>query len=164
MPVPPQRRHGRLAAVASCVAAALLIGACSSSNSTPGSKSGTPVSGGIATFALPPGTVPDWIFPFMDSAHSSIDNRNQFDYLMYRPLYFFGNNGEPVVNSSLSLADAPVYSNGNQTVTITLKNWKWSNGESVTAQDVVFWLNMMTAEKKHWAYYVPGGLPDNLAS
>ena len=108
--------------------------------------------------------MPNWIFPFIDSAHSSIDNRNQFEYLMYRPLYFFGDNGQPVPNGSLSLANPPAFSNGNKTVTITMKNYKWSNGEPVTATGVEFWLNMMAAEKTHWAYYVPGGLPDNLSS
>jgi peptide/nickel transport system substrate-binding protein len=117
----------------------------------------------VATFALPAGATPDWIFPFIDSAHSSIDNRNQFEYLMYRPLYWFGQNGQPVLNDELSLADPPVYGNGDKTVTITLKNYRWSNGEAVTAQDVAFWLNMLTAEKQNWAYYVPGGLPDNLS-
>jgi ABC-type transport system substrate-binding protein len=100
----------------------------------------------------------------IDSAHSSVDNRNQFEYLMYRPLYWFGDNDEPVLNSSLSLADPPVYSDSDKTVTITLKNYKWSNGEAVTSQDVAFWLNMLAAEKTNWAYYVPGGLPDNLSS
>jgi peptide/nickel transport system substrate-binding protein len=166
MSVRAWRRYGRLTAVASSVAvAALLVAACSSSGSSaPSGKSGTPVSGGVATFALPPSAVPDWIFPFIDSAHSSVDNRNQFDYLMYRPLYWFGNNGEPVMDPSLSLADPPVYSNNDQTVTITLKNYHWSNGEAVTSQDVAFWLNMLAAEKSNWAYYVPGGLPDNLSS
>src|SRR5581483_9316187 len=56
-----------------------------------------------------------------------------------------------------------VYSNGNKTVTITLKPYHWSNGETVTTQDVAFWLNMLSAERSQWAYYVPGGLPDNLS-
>ena len=34
--------------------------------------------------------------------------------------------------------------NGNK-VTITLKHYMWSNGTPVTAQDVMFWLNMETA-------------------
>jgi len=85
--------------------------------------------------------------------------------LMYRPLYMFGNNGPSVtVNYPLSLASAPVYSNGGKTVTITMKGWKWSNGESVDAADVVFWLNMMKAEPANYSGYVPGLLPDNLAS
>jgi peptide/nickel transport system substrate-binding protein len=162
-----QFRRYRLLGAAGVAAAALVISACASAGAPPGaskSSGGAVQKGGTATFALPPGAVPDWILPFIDSAHSSIDNRNQFEYLMYRPLYFFGQNGEPVVNNSLSLADPPAFSNGNKTVTITMKNYKWSNGEAVTATGVEFWLNMMAAEKTHWAYYVPGGLPDNLSS
>jgi len=157
------RRHRRLIALVGIAGITLAAAACGSSQS-PGKSGGHVQKGGVATFALPAGAVPNWIFPFIDSAHSTIDNRNQFEYLMYRPLYWFGQNGQPVVNESLSLADPPVYSNGNKTVTITMKDYKWSDGESVTATDVEFWLNMMAAEKANWAYYVPGGLPDNLSS
>jgi peptide/nickel transport system substrate-binding protein len=158
-------RYGRLLGIASGIAAAaLVVGACSGGGGTPasGSSPGTPQAGGVATFALGAGVVPDWIFPFIDSAHSSIDNRNQFEYLMYRPLYWFGQSGQPVLNADLSLADPPVYSNHDQTVTITLKSYRWSDGEAVTTQGIAFWLNLLAAEKQNWAYYVPGGLPDNL--
>ena len=161
----PLRLPRRLLPLAAGIAAsALILGACSGGSSTSSSSSsgGSPKAGGVATFALPAGLVPDWIFPFIDSAHSSIDNRNQFEYLMYRPLYWFGQNGQPVLNSSLSLAKPPVFSNNNKTITITLNNYRWSNGEAVTTKDVAFWLNMLAAEKQNWAYYVPGGLPDNL--
>lgn len=157
----------RLLGAAGLATAALVVSACASAGAPPSaghSSGGAAQKGGTATFALPPGAVPDWILPFIDSAHSSIDNRNQFEYLMYRPLYFFGQNGQPIVNNSLSLAEPPAFSNGNKTVTITMKPYKWSNGEAVTATGVEFWLNMMAAEKSHWAYYVPGGLPDNLSS
>jgi peptide/nickel transport system substrate-binding protein len=156
-------RYRRLLSAAGVAAAALLIAACSSGAGSQ-SSGGAIQKGGVATFALPAGAVPNWIFPFIDSAHSSIDNRNQFEYLMFRPLYFFGQNGEPVPNNGLSLANPPAFSNGNKTVTITMKNYKWSNGEPVAATGVEFWLNMMAAEKTQWAYYVPGGLPDNLRS
>jgi len=165
MPMRSRRHWGRLAGIASGIAAtALVAGACSGGNGTPapGSAPGSARAGGVATFALGPGVVPDWIFPFIDSAHSSIDNRNQFEYLMYRPLYWFGQDGQPVVNSSLSLADPAVFSNGNKTVTISLKSFLWSDGEAVTTTDITFWLNLLAAEKQNWAYYVPGGLPDNL--
>ena len=117
-----------------------------------------------ATFALPAGSTPNWIFPLIDAGHSSIDNRNQFEYLMYRPLYWFGNGAQTALNPQLSLADPPKYAADHTSVTLTLKNYKWSNGESVTAQGVAFWLNMLKAEKTQWAYYVPGGIPDNLSS
>jgi peptide/nickel transport system substrate-binding protein len=71
---------------------------------------------------------------------------------MYRPLYMFGNNtGTSVaIDYPLSPARAPVYSDGGRTVTITTKDWKWSDGEPVDADDVVFWLNMMESEKAAW--------------
>jgi peptide/nickel transport system substrate-binding protein len=138
MPMRSRRHWGRLPSIASGIAAtALVAGACSGGDGTraPGSSPGSARAGGVATFALPPGTVPDWIFPFIDSAHSS------------------------VVNSSLS---PPVFSNGNKTVTLSLKSYRWSDGEAVTTTDIAFWLNLLAAEKQNWAYYVPGGLPDNL--
>jgi peptide/nickel transport system substrate-binding protein len=49
-------------------------------------------------------------------------------------------------------------------VTITLKPWKWSNGEKVDAADVVFWMHMVKAEKANWAGYTPGAFPDNITA
>ncbi|MSX69074.1 MAG: ABC transporter substrate-binding protein, partial [Actinobacteria bacterium] len=91
-------------------------------------------------------------------------NINQFQFLMYRPLYWFGNGTSPNLNPSLSLASNPTYSNNNTTVVVKLKNYKWSNGESVTAQDIMFWMNMLHADKENWADYSSGALPDNLKS
>ena len=34
---------------------------------------------------------PNYIFPFMSLAFFSVSNLNQFQHLMYRPLYWFGN-------------------------------------------------------------------------
>ena len=103
----------------------------------------------------PPGAVPDYIFPFFNSQHYSIPNINYFTQLMYRPLYWFGSGGQPVLNRALSLADPPTFHGRN--VTITLKHYRWSNGTPVTAQDVVFWLHMMLAVPKDWGsgYRVP---------
>ena len=70
---------------------------------------------------------------------------------MYRPLYWFGQNGQPVVNNSLSLANQPTVSG--QTLTITLKHYMWSNGTPVTAQDVMFWLNMELAVPANYGAY-----------
>ncbi len=81
---------------------------------------------------------------------------------MYRPLYWFGNGTNPTLNTSLSLASAPVY-NGT-TVTITMKGWKWSNGETITAQDVLFWIDMQQAVgTQDWFDYVPGLFPGNIS-
>ncbi len=159
------RRRVRLAGLAALVIAGLVAAGCSSSSSAPPGATGTPVKGGTATVAFLTGSVPNWIWPFAPIAYYSVYNSQQFQWLMYRPLYMFGDNGtSTTVNIPLSPANAPVYSNGGKTVTITMKGWKWSNGETVDAADVAFWLNMMKAEKANYAGYSPGGLPDNLVS
>jgi peptide/nickel transport system substrate-binding protein len=160
------RHRLRLAGVAAVAAVALLAAGCGASSG--GSKAsagstGKAVKGGIATVALPPATTPNWIFPFMSLTYFSVYNSQDFQYLMYRPLYMFGGEStQPTVNYPLSPASAPVYSDGGKTVTINLKGWKWSNGETVDAKDVVFWLNMMNAEIANWAGASPGGIPANI--
>src|SRR6202046_522189 len=93
-----------------------------------------------------------------------VSNVNLFDftYLMYRPLYWFGTGVQPTLNTSLSLASAPVFSGRN--VTINLKNYKWSNGTPVTAQDVMFWINMDRAVPQDWFDYSPGAFPANVSN
>jgi peptide/nickel transport system substrate-binding protein len=155
----------------SVASAALILAACGSSPSSNGSTTSTPTSskpvhGGTAYFAEAPAAVPNWIFPFASLAYFSVANLTQFQYLMYRPLYWFGQvtTAAPTVDYSLSLANAPVWSNGNKTVTITLKGWKFHDGQTVDAQSVIFWLNMMKAEPTEWAGTVPGLFPYNVKS
>ncbi|HEX4724726.1 MAG TPA: ABC transporter substrate-binding protein [Pseudonocardiaceae bacterium] len=138
-----------------------LVAGCGSSNNAVGT---TPQQGGTATWAELSGASPNWIFPFVDSAHNSVNSVLQFENLMYRPLYWFGNGNQPTLNENLSLAAAPTYENNNTTLVINLKPYVWSNGEHLTAQDVEFWMNMMFAEKANWANYVPGEFPDNVKS
>jgi peptide/nickel transport system substrate-binding protein len=156
-------------------AAALLavgIAACSSSSSptsggTSPSASSTAAAapGGNATVGLPAGVTLNYIWPFVPLSNANEYNTEQFQELMYRPLYMFGNNGNSVsVNYPLSPANAPVYSADGKTVTINMKGWKWSDGEAVNASDVVFWLNMMNAEPNNYYGITPGLLPYNLAS
>jgi peptide/nickel transport system substrate-binding protein len=115
--------------------------------------------------ALPAGVTLSYIFPFTPLVNANEYNAEGFQQLLYRPLYMFGDNGDSVaVNYPLSTANAPVYSSDGKTVTITMKGWKWSDGETVGANDVIFWLNMMKAEPSNYYGYVPGLLPDNLVS
>jgi peptide/nickel transport system substrate-binding protein len=160
------RHKGRMAGVAVVVAAVLLAVGCSSSSSTTPSSGGTPVKGGTATVALPAGVTYNWIFPFYAITNASVYNTEQFQWLMYRPLYMFGNNtnNNVGINYPLSPANQPVYSNGGKTVTVTMKGWKWSNGEPVDANSVLFYLHMTMAEKANWYATTPGLLPDNVTS
>jgi peptide/nickel transport system substrate-binding protein len=160
------RHKGRIAGVAVVVAAVLLAVGCSSSSSTTPSSGGTPVKGGTATVALPSGVTYNWIFPFYAITNASVYNTEQFQWLMYRPLYMFGNNtnNNVGINYPLSPANQPVYSNGGKTVTVTMKGWVWSNGEPVDANSVLFFLHMAMAEKANWYAYAPTLLPDNVVS
>jgi peptide/nickel transport system substrate-binding protein len=154
--------------MAAAAVLALAIAACSGggSHGTTGTSGngptgGTKVTGGTATWALQPSSSPNYIFPFSSSTYFSSVNAQEFQYLMYRPLYWFGNGASPTLNTGLSLANPPAY-NG-KLVTITMKGWKWSNGETVSAQDLLFWIHMMQAVgAQDWGDYVPGLFPSNI--
>ena len=83
---------------------------------------------------------------------------------MWLPLYWFGHsdNEQATINYKLSMANKPVFSDGGRTVTMTLKNYKWSNGKPVTSRDLEFWTNLLLAEKNNSAAYVPGGWMDHV--
>jgi peptide/nickel transport system substrate-binding protein len=142
------RRRGRLlAAGVGVVTLALVAAACSSSGSGT-SSSGAPVKGGTAVMAEFPSSPPNYAFPFMNSTFASNSNIFDLQWLMYRPLYWFGTGAQPTLNTSLSLA-APATFSGTK-VTINLKHYMWSNGTQVTADDVMFWLHMLLAVPQDW--------------
>jgi peptide/nickel transport system substrate-binding protein len=126
--------------------------------------SGTKIAGGTAYFQEGPAAPPTYIFPFISPQVCSTMNYGQLTYMMYRPLYWFGNNNSPTVDPSYSIANPPTFSGGGKTVTVTLKHWMFSDGEQVTSRDVEFWMNLMFAEKDNWCDYTPGYFPDNVAS
>ena len=101
----------------------------------------------------------------MSCDYFSVDNINQFQELMYRPLYWFGSRGSAAEVPSLSTGNQPVFSNGNKTVTITTKGWKFADGQTVNAQSVMFFLNMYKADPGNYCGYNQGyGIPDQVAS
>lgn len=122
------------------------------------------IKGGTVTWAEPPGSPPNYIFPFSPLQYFAIGNTQDFEDLLYRPLYWFGNGNNPTLNTSLSLAAAPIYKDGDKQVVVNLKPYKWSNGETMTATDVLFWMNMDRADKEGYAGYDPGAFPDNVTN
>ena len=117
------------------------------------------------TLAEAPATTPTYIFPFMACPVFSVANISAFDYEMYRPLYWFGWKNSAAEVPSLSLANQPVMSNSNKTVTFTMKGWKFANGQTVNAQSVMFFLNMFKANPSGYCGYNKGyGIPDQVAS
>ena len=159
------RRRAMAAWAAGALAGALAAAGCAASGSL--ATGHTATSGGTVTYALPANSTPNYIFPFTPGQYFTQVNSDNLQYLLYRPLYWFGAKGLPYLNTKLSLAEPPSY-NG-QVVTIKLKpNYQWSNRELVNAQDVVFWMHMMKAVVKHstssvnYGGYVPGDFPDNV--
>jgi peptide/nickel transport system substrate-binding protein len=167
-------RKTRVAAgIAALAAASAALAGCSakSGSSSSAQPSGTPTEGGVVKYAEAPGTFPTAIWPFVLPNQELTVDTDQFQFQFFRPLYFYGNNDKVTLDPSDSLAAAPVWSNNGKTVTITLKGWKWSNGETVNAEDVMFWINMSKAEKTNSAYYTAPNtklgadyFPDNVVS
>ena len=160
-----RRRKIRVAGVAAVAATALLAAGCGSSSNNAGTPN-TSVTGATATLPIISGTGANCIYPFTTTQCYSVANYEDFEYQMVLPLYMFGgpSNTSISVNYTLSPASAPIYSDGGKTVVINLKPWKWSNGETVTAKDLILNLNMLEAEKAGYAGYTPGLLPDNMTS
>ena len=147
------------AALATVLSAGTMIGGSVSS-----SPAGAASTSGTVTFALPPNVIPNYIFPIMSGTYYSNVNLFQFQQIMFRPLYWFGQGQSPVFNPALSLANTPVYSNGGKTVTMTLKHYMWSDGKPVTSADIIFFMDMLKAETSIWPVYVPGEFPSNVVS
>lgn len=146
-------------ATAIVAAVALLVAGCATGTS------GSSRTGGTVTFALPAGTIPTYISPFVAGPVSNNVDLFQFTPYMWRPLYWFGINGTVNVNYQQSMAGAPTYSNGGKTVTVTLNHkFTWSDGKPVTNRDVELWLNILKVEKGEYLGYSPGSIPDDITS
>lgn len=167
----PKLTFWRLAAAAATVA--LLVTACGAV-----ATGRAPATGGTVTWAEQPGVTPNYISPLLADSYESNSNLYQFDNQLYLPLYWFGDNGKAVVNKGLSVAKVPAFSDNNTVVTITLKHWQWSNGDPITARDIIFWMNLVSAVTDpnapaigsssapgpSWAGAVPGAFPENIVS
>src|SRR6516162_1893913 len=170
------------AAAALVAAATLMLAACGGGSSSTATnvgpagefgkvppESGTPHAGTM-TVAFPPGATPTWIMPVTPSANGSVYTSFAFQYEMWRPLYWLVNGVAPKEYPSMSLAQDPVWSNGDKTVTVKMKtNYVWSDGQPVTSKDTEFWIDELAAGIKespaNWGPYVPGlGLPDQITS
>jgi peptide/nickel transport system substrate-binding protein len=186
-----RRRSAKVAGLALAVAGITALAACSSSGSSSGGGNGNTnagkatVPGGIGSvplaaagakikagtihWGMQPSAFPNWIFPVIPAANNSVYNAFTFIYEMWRPLYWQVNGVVPEIEQDLSLANPAQWSNGNKTVTFKLKsNYKWSDGKPITANDLLFAIDLIKAGVKvspaNWASYVPKSFPDNLVS
>ena len=132
--------------------------------------SGQPKAGQTITIAQAPSATPTWIFPITPGANGSVYTAYDFQYLMWRPLYWSPVGTEQKLDPQLSIGNTPVWSNGNKTLKFTLKtNYKWPNGQAVSSKDVLFFFYLLKAAIKenpsNFGNYSAGsGIPDQVTS
>jgi peptide/nickel transport system substrate-binding protein len=142
----------------SIVLSALIFG-LSSPTTSQGATSNT------ITFAEAPGQSPNYIFPFASCLYDASNNIGQFQQLMFRPLYWFGVGPSASESPALSLAAQPLYNKADTEVTLTMKGWRFADGQLVNAQSVMFFLNMYKSDPLGFCNYDPGmGIPDEVRS
>lgn len=169
--------HRTLRGVFATAAASLLIAGCTSAEST-GTGSGgeafgslpeavgQPTAGGTITVASPVGLAPNVIYP----NRASSDSPFAAQQVMFKYLYSEADVGSnESVNTARSLAELPTASDDGKTFTIKMKDsYKWSDGKPVSADDVIFSIELIKAaiaeSPANWNGYVAGGFPENLVS
>jgi peptide/nickel transport system substrate-binding protein len=164
----PARLRLLTAAAVICTAAGGLA-ACSGSGGGSGGTTSVESSAAKSDVAIVPviGGSADDIFPIVTGAQFTPYNMQDFQDLMWVPVLTYGGNAgdEFGYDAEDSLANPPVYSHGDTVVTVTMKkNYRWSDGQPVTARDVSFFYNLYSANKSYAGIYTHGEFPDNVKS
>jgi peptide/nickel transport system substrate-binding protein len=153
----------RLLVTVGTVAGAMTMGLLAPGVS--GASATASVNSNTIVFAEGAGAAPNYIFPYLGCQYFSVATLSQFQEMTYRPLYWFGTPGSSAVDYKLSPGKAPVFSNGDKTITINMKGWKFADGQTVNAESVMFFLNMYKANPTAYCGYNKGyGIPDQVAS
>jgi peptide/nickel transport system substrate-binding protein len=95
--------------------------------------------------------------PLIDNTLGS----QQLRLLLYRPLVWIGQDDR--FDHERSLAESVQALDGNTVFRVTLKPWRWSDGTTVTADDVVFAWELIRKLGPRFAYQDQGGVPGWIA-
>ncbi|NMP22291.1 peptide ABC transporter substrate-binding protein [Sulfobacillus harzensis] len=133
-----------MASAALAVGIATLAAGCgTTTKTTTGTAPTTPKSGGTLTVALPPQTNLDWYLPINTASSDQIYN-GWMDNQIYKPLIFLNDQYQIVWKSSI--ASKITYNKAGTVYHVFIgKNWKWSTGQPVTANDLMFTWNVVKA-------------------
>ena len=175
-----KRIGGLTLAVAAITALAACTGSATHAPAEPGAvmqpgsigeipAAGTPSgTAGSITYALQPGAAPDWILPMPTASSNTVYNVFNFEWQMWPPLYYAPHGSTATVDTALSVANAPIWSNGDKTMSITLKRWEWSNGQTLSSRDLLFTFEVIKAgvraSRANWAPFVAGFFPQTIVS
>lgn len=160
-------RKQSFALISTAILIPAVLAGCGTSSA--GTQSPAAVSKAI-TVALPAQVSPNWWFPIESSQAFSTVN-GQINALMYKPLLDISHTDS--IDYARSLASQVTWNSNGTVYTITLNpKWHWSNGQPVTAQDVVFTIDLMLAaagangQTPPWQYGAAGigGIPSRWQS
>lgn len=159
-----RRGHWRAMAAAAVAGSALIAVGTVGLPSVAGASTRHASSGAVITYAETPGGYPNYIFPVTPESSGSLYNIDQFMNFMW-PLIYLPSPNQPTMDYAHSMAYPPVWNKTDTEVTVTLRNYKWSDGTPVTARDIVFYLNLAEALGPVWnGYSGPTAFPYNLKS
>ena len=138
-------------------------------NPTGSASTLTPQKGGVLIYALPPATNITWYFPIENGSNDTVANA-----MLSQQLYpgLFTINNQDAIDFRNGFATKITYNPTGTVYTIYLKkNWKWSDGTPVTAQDVVWDYSLIKATDASsapapWPNYNNGngGVPKDVKS
>ena len=100
---------------------------------------------GTISFAEGPGANPNYIFPYMGCQYFSVDNINQFQSDVPSGCTGSAWATSSAVQTRSRWQRSRSISNGNKTITMKMKGWKFADGQTVNAESVMFFLNMYKA-------------------
>ena len=159
-------------AVALAVIGSSTLIACGTPLGKPMSPPGGPFGSIPAEHGIPSGTgtlsvphLPACLLPRSSPSRAtpnySIGSVTLFQNFMWRPLYWAPQGYREVFDYPLSIGTKPILSNGDRTVTFGInRRYNWSNGTPVTANDVLFWLDLLkaavTESPANWGGFTPG--------
>ncbi len=142
--------------VGSCAASLGLVLLTGFGIDSPTSVAASTVKGATVVVAEQPQSPPNWFFPVINAPDFFALNL-QIEFLMYRPLIYLNSNSS--VNYQRSLATHISTNASGTRYVITLGDkYRWSNGRPVTAQDVVWTVELMKAASTPHSPWVFGGL------
>ena len=166
-----RRARGLLAVACGAAAIAITAAACGSSGTSSASGAavvtptgGTPITGGTATYALPPSTVPNYIFPFTSSTYFSVSNSAVLPVPDVPAALLVRQRRVPDAEQP-ALARQPAGLQRQQRHDQPEGLEVVQRDSTITAQNVLFWIHMLQAVgASDWGAYVPGGFPTNVTN
>lgn len=164
----PHRRW--MAALAALGASVLLVAACGGGTTNGKSPaSNATKQGGVVNYALPSLVTINWYQPLRAAPYNTTYDATAAR-MMYTPLLHIGPDGK--MDYSRSIASDVTWNTDGTVYTVTMNpKWHWSDGQPVTANDVLFTWQLIQAASAPtapapWPYANAGfgGIPDQIKS